>query len=70
MSQINRALAIWSWLFGALFACWTLDEATQPGQQYADPLWPCAYVAFLAACPTWLIVEQVRYGTIGRWLDR
>lgn len=39
-------MLVWSIAFGALFAYWLTMEAAQPGQQYADPLLPCAYLAW------------------------
>ncbi len=42
-------VAGWSLGMGAITAVWQYTEAAAPGQQYADPLWPCAFLATFPA---------------------
>ncbi|MER7331699.1 MULTISPECIES: hypothetical protein [unclassified Micromonospora] len=46
MSRVACCCAIiWAVAFLLLLTYWQTSEATEPGTQYADPFWPCAWIA-------------------------
>lgn len=54
---ITWLFTVWGLTFGILETYWTLAEAAQPGQQYADPLLPCL---LLASLPTTVALSVLR----------
>ena len=65
---MSRALVVglalyWLGLFVALMGYWTYAESLQPGQQYADPLFPCAFLACLGAPLIALVVGLITWAT-------
>ena len=51
LSFSRRLGLLWLIAFVALSAYWSVSESVEPGQQYADPFLPCAYVALLLSLP-------------------
>jgi hypothetical protein len=68
MTQADLLVAIWALAFTALLCYWQVAEAAQPGQQYADPVLPCAYIATLAIGPVLLALTLT--GLLVRWCRR
>lgn len=47
--QISFAAAGFALTFIVVTAYWMACEWSRPGRQYADPLWPCLFIAGLGA---------------------
>lgn len=53
---IISAIGAWFLMFPLLLAYWAAAEAAEPGRQYADPLLPCAFGAWLlGAIPAFVL---------------
>lgn len=65
MSRPLAATLALGWIgsFVGLMGYWTYAESLQPGQQYADPLFPCAFLACLAAPLIALVVGLITWAT-------
>jgi len=59
------AVLAWGWIgtFVCVMAYWTYGESLQPGQQYADPFLPCAFIACLGAPVVALVVGLILLAT-------
>jgi hypothetical protein len=56
---IAGAVIGWFCAFAVLLICWVLDEAGEPGRQYADPLLPCVFIGYLFGVLPGVIVAGV-----------
>lgn len=64
----TRLIVSWCAAFVVIFGLWTWSELREPGQQYAEPLFPCAYVAMLTA-PV-LTLVWLLFDAAAAWLER
>lgn len=61
LAELNRAVACWGFWVAVWFPLWESGELENPGQQYADPVWPIYACSLLFAGPTLMAAGIYRH---------